>query len=339
MSCSSSRPDTPDTPDTPVEGPPVERPRGSAAVVRPGSRPQATTIPSGSLSLDLAIGGGYPRGRVIEIYGPESAGKTTLSLHAIASCQTMGGVAACIDAEHALDPAYARALGVRVADLLISHPEDGEQALSVAESLVRFGGVDLLVIDSVAALVPRAELASGMGASSVGLLSRMMSQALRKLTGLASHTNTAVIFTNQLRHRIATTWGSGEVTPGGNALKFYASLRLDVRRIGALKDSSGPGGSRTRIRIVKNKLAPAFRQVDLDIRYGEGVCAVGDLLDLAESLGVIQRSASWYAIGERRLGQGRARARQQLSDDPELIAALHQQIHSAHAATGEPVAT
>ena len=303
----------------------LERQFGPGTVMRLGEDAveEIEVIPTGALGLDLACGcGGYPRGRVVEIFGPESSGKTTLTLHAIASCQATGGTAAFIDAEHALDPVYARALGVKMNELLISQPDCGEQALSIVESLVSSGGVNLVVIDSVAALVPRAELNGDMGDIPVGLQARLMSQALRKLTGLAHRTKTTVIFINQLRQKIGVTWGSGEVTTGGNALKFYCSLRMDIRRIGSLKQGNHTIGNRTRVRIVKNKLAPPFQQVEFDILYGSGICASGDLLDLGESVGVITRSGSWYSLGETRLGQGRERARAFLNDSPETSAQL-----------------
>lgn len=293
-------------------------------------------IPSGALGLDLITGcGGYPRGRVVEIFGPESSGKTTLTLHAIASCQAGGGTAAFIDAEHALDPVYAKALGVKMDKLLISQPDSGEQGLSVAETLVSSGGVDLVVIDSVAALVPRAELSGEMGDIPVGLQARLMSQALRKLTGIANRTQTTVIFINQLRQKIGVTWGSGEVTTGGNALKFYCSLRLDIRRIGSLKQGGEAIGNRTRVRIVKNKLAPPFQQIEFDILYGKGICAAGDLLDLAEEAGLVTRSGSWYAMGETRLGQGRERARAFLNDNPEIMATLRELVLTARTPAAE----
>lgn len=310
----------------------LDRQFGPGTVMRLGedSVQQVEVIPTGALGLDLATGcGGYPRGRVVEIFGPESSGKTTLTLHAIASCQAQGGTAAFIDAEHALDPIYARALSVKMDELLISQPDSGEQALSVVEGLVSSGGLDLVVIDSVAALVPRAELNGEMGDIPVGLQARLMSQALRKLTGLAHRTQTTIIFINQLRQKIGVTWGNGEVTTGGNALKFYCSLRIDIRQIGSLKQGNDTIGNRTRVRIVKNKLAPPFQQVEVDILYGKGICAAGDLLDLAEEAGLITRSGSWYAMGEVRLGQGRERARAHLIETPELTSQLRQMIISA----------
>jgi recombination protein RecA len=316
----------------------LERQFGPGTVMRLGEDAvqDIEVIPTGSLGMDLITGcGGYPRGRVVEIFGPESSGKTTLTLHAIASCQAMGGTAAFIDAEHALDPVYASALGVQMNDLLISQPDSGEQALTVVETLVSSGGVDLVVIDSVAALVPRAELSGDMGDIPVGLQARLMSQALRKLTGIAHRTKTTVIFINQLRQKIGVTWGSGEVTTGGNALKFYCSLRIDIRRIGALKQGNDTIGNRTRVRIVKNKLAPPFQQIEFDILYGQGVCAAGDLLDLGESAGMVTRSGSWYALGETRLGQGRERARAHLVENPEVAAELRQLILTAREPAAE----
>lgn len=310
----------------------LERQFGPGTVMRLGESAvqDIEVIPSGSLGMDLITGcGGYPRGRVVEIFGPESSGKTTLTLHAIASCQATGGTAAFIDAEHALDPVYARALGVNMDDLLISQPDCGEQALTVVETLVSSGALDLVVVDSVAALVPRAELAGDMGDIPVGLQARLMSQALRKLTGICHRTKTTVIFINQLRQKIGVTWGNGEVTTGGNALKFYCSLRIDIRRIGSLKQGNDVIGNRTRVRIVKNKLAPPFQQIEFDILYGRGVCAAGDLMDLGEGAGLITRSGSWYAMGETRLGQGREKARAHLIASPDLAARLRQLILSA----------
>lgn len=310
----------------------LERQFGPGIVMRLGEDAiqDIEVIPSGALGLDLITGcGGYPRGRVVEIYGPESSGKTTLTIHAIASCQAGGGTAAFIDAEHALDPVYAKALGVKMDELLISQPDSGEQALSVVEALVSSGGVDLVVIDSVAALVPRAELNGEMGDIPVGLQARLMSQALRKLTGIAHRSQTTVIFINQLRQKIGVTWGNGEVTTGGNALKFYCSLRLDIRRIGSLKQGGEAIGNRTRVRIVKNKLAPPFQQIEFDILYGKGICAAGDLLDLGEEAGLVTRSGSWYAMGETRLGQGRERARAFLNENPEAAAALRELVLAA----------
>ena len=299
----------------------LERQYGKGTVMRMGDRSKLpiSTISTGALGLDIATGcGGYPQGRVVEIYGPESSGKTTLALHAIAQCQLSGGIAAFIDAEHALDPIYASALGVELDRLLVSQPDDGEQALDVCERLVSSGGVSLVVVDSVAALVPRAEIAGEMGDQQMGLQARLMSKALRKLTGAAHKTGCCVIFINQLRQKIGVTFGSGEVTTGGNALKFYASLRMDVRRIGSIKDGQEAIGNRTRVRLVKNKLAPPFRQVELDIRYGKGICAQGDLLDLALEHGVLSKAGSWFSMGDQNIGQGRERAREYLQSNPEI---------------------
>jgi recombination protein RecA len=320
----------------------LEKQFGVGTIMRLGDEAiqKIDAIPTGALSLDLATGiGGYPRGRVSEIFGPESSGKTTLTLHAIASCQRLGGIAAFVDAEHALDPTYARALGVDLDALLVSQPDNGEQALSVVEHLVGSGVVDLVVVDSVAALVPRAELEGEMGDMIVGLQARLMSQALRKLTGVAHRNRAAVIFINQLRQKIGVTFGSGETTTGGNALKFYASIRLDVRRIGAVKEGTESVGNRTRVRVVKNKLAPPFRQVEFDIRYGQGICAATDLLDLAEHHAVIQRSGSWYSLDEERIGNGRERAREYLEQHPDTRADLESRLVALATSSGEAPAS
>ena len=288
----------------------VEKQFGKGAIMRLGTDDPlfkgVDVIPTGAISLDIALGiRGYPKGRVVEIYGPESSGKTTLTLHAIAECQRQGGVAAFIDAEHALDVTYARALGVNVDELLVSQPDTGEQALEIADMLIRSGAVDIVVIDSVAALTPKAELEGEMGDSHVGLQARLMSQALRKLTGTLNRSNTCLFFINQIRSKIGVMFGSPETTSGGNALKFYASMRLDIRRIGALKDGVGVVGNRTRVKVVKNKLAPPFRQAEFDIMYGEGMSKEGDLIDLGTDLGVVEKSGSWYSYDGERLGQGR----------------------------------
>jgi len=285
---------------------------------------------SGGPSIDIALGiGGYPRGRVIEIYGPESSGKTTLALHAIAEVQKSEGIAAFIDAEHALDVNYARRLGVNVDDLLVSQPDTGEQALEIADVLLRSGAIDLVVIDSVAALVPRAEIEGEMGDSHVGLQARLMSQALRKLTGTVSKSGASVIFINQIRMKIGVMFGSPETTSGGNALKFYASVRIDVRRIAAIKEGDDVVGNRTRVKVVKNKVAPPFRQAEFDIIYNEGISKEGDLLDLGVEDGFVEKSGSWYSYGEERIGQGRENARRFLKENPELCDQLAEQVYAA----------
>jgi recombination protein RecA len=287
-------------------------------------------IPSGSVSLDLALGvGGYPRGRVVEIYGPESSGKTTLTLHAVAQVQRLGGVAAFIDAEHALDVAYARKLGVRVEDLLVSQPDTGEQALEIADVLLRSGAVDLVVIDSVAALVPRAEIEGEMGDQHMGLQARLMSQALRKITGTVSKSNTTVVFINQIRMKIGVMFGNPETTTGGNALKFYSSVRLDVRRIAAIKEGEEVVGSRTRVKVVKNKVAPPFRQAEFDILYNEGISFEGDLLDLGVDAGVVEKSGAWFTYEEERIGQGRENARRFLKENPDARERLAEAVYAA----------
>ncbi len=294
---------------------------------------EVAVIPSGSIGLDIALGiGGYPRGRIMEVYGPESSGKTTLTLHAIASVQRRGGVAAFIDAEHALDVTYARKLGVKTDELLISQPDYGEQALEIADMLVRSGAVDMVVVDSVAALVPKAEIEGDMGDSHVGLQARLMSQALRKVTGSVSRSQCLMIFTNQIRMKIGVMFGSPETTSGGNALKFYASVRLDVRRIGAIKEAGPPGkdmivvGNRTRVKVVKNKLAAPFREVEFDILYGQGVSRSGEIIDMASDLNLVQKSGAWFSIDGERIGQGRDNARTYLEQHPELLEKLEQKI-------------
>ena len=307
----------------------IEKQFGKGAVMRLGER-EAEVVPSistGCPSLDAALGcGGYPRGRVVEIFGPESSGKTTLMLHAIAECQKAGGVAAFIDAEHALDVRYAVALGVDPDQLVGSQPDNGEQALEIAETLVRSGAVDLVVVDSVAALVPQAEIEGEMGDSHVGLQARLMSQALRKLTGIAHRTGTTIAFINQLRMKIGVTFGSPETTTGGNALKYYASVRLDVRRIGAVKVGEDVVGNRTRVKVVKNKLAPPFQQAEFDIRYGVGIDAIGDLLDEAEQRGVVEKSGAYYSHAGQSLGQGREKSRLALIADPSLVTKLREAL-------------
>ena len=300
----------------------IEKMYGKGSIMRYGAESalNVEAIPTGSLSLDLALGiGGLPRGRIVEIYGPESSGKTTLALHVLAEAQKMGGEVAFVDAEHALDPTYAKALGVNVEDMLISQPDTGEQALEITDALVRSGAVDVVVVDSVAALLPRSELEGEMGESSVGVIARLMSQALRKLTGVIGKTNTVCIFINQLREKVGIVYGNPEVTTGGRALKYYSSVRIDVRRIEGLKDSTGAFiGNRTRAKIVKNKVAPPFREAEFDIMFGEGISKIGEILDLGVKLGVVQKSGAWFNYGEMRLGQGRDNAKQFLKDHPEV---------------------
>jgi recombination protein RecA len=310
----------------------IERAFGKGSVMRMGGRDTTEAIeviPTGSLGLDLALGiGGIPRGRIIEIYGPESSGKTTLALHAVAEAQKRGGTAAFIDAEHALDPVYARKLGVDVDNLLISQPDSGEQALEIADTLVRSGAVDVLVVDSVAALVPRAELEGEMGDSHVGLHARLMSQALRKLTGSVSRSRTTLIFLNQIRLKIGVMFGNPETTTGGNALKFYASIRMEIRRIGAIKDRDEVVGNQTRVKVVKNKLAPPFRQVEFDITYGEGISKTGELVDLGVKAGVVEKSGAWFSFDSQRIGQGRENAKAFLRDHPEVAAKIEDRIRA-----------
>jgi len=310
----------------------IERAFGKGSVMRMGARDTAEaieTIPTGSLGLDLALGiGGLPRGRIVEIYGPESSGKTTLALHSIAEAQKRGGTCAFIDAEHALDPIYARKLGVDVDNLIISQPDSGEQALEIADTLVRSGAIDVLVVDSVAALVPRAELEGEMGESHVGLHARLMSQALRKLTGSVSRSRTILIFLNQIRLKIGVMFGNPETTTGGNALKFYASIRLEIRRIGAIKDRDEVVGNQTRVKVVKNKLAPPFRQVEFDISYGEGISKVGELIDLGVKAGVVEKSGAWFSVDSQRIGQGRENAKAFLRDHPEVAAKIEERIRA-----------
>ena len=307
----------------------IEKMYGKGSIMRLGDQNnlQVDVIPTGSLSLDVALGvGGLPRGRIVEIYGPESSGKTTLALHVAAEAQKKGGEVAFVDAEHALDPTYARALGVNIDEMLISQPDTGEQALEITEALVRSGAIDVIVVDSVAALVPRAEIEGEMGDSYVGLHARLMSQALRKLTGAVGKTNTIVIFINQLREKVGVMYGNPEVTTGGRALKFYSSVRIDVRRVEALKSGSEIIGNRTRAKIVKNKVAPPFREAEFDIMYGEGISKVGELIDLGVKLDLVQKSGSWFAMGELRLGQGRDAAKQFLRDNPDMADELEAKI-------------
>ena len=308
----------------------IEKAFGKGSIMKLGQRENAVdadAISTGSIGLDIALGiGGLPRGRVAEIYGPESSGKTTLALHVVAEAQKKGGTCAFIDAEHALDPVYARKLGVEVDNLLISQPDAGEQALEIADTLVRSGAVEVLVIDSVAALVPRAELEGEMGDSHMGLQARLMSQALRKLTGSISKSNCLIIFINQIRMKIGVMFGNPETTTGGNALKFYASVRMDIRRIGAIKDREEVVGNQTRVKVVKNKVAPPFKVVEFDIMYGEGISKVGELLDLGVKAGIIEKSGSWFSHDSERIGQGRENAKQYLKDHPEIADVIEKAI-------------
>ena len=310
----------------------IERAFGKGSVMRLGTAEQAQeieTVSTGSLSLDIALGvGGLPRGRIIEIYGPESSGKTTLTLHVIAEAQKTGGNCAFIDAEHALDPSYAKKLGVNLDDLLISQPDTGEQALEIADTLVRSGAIDVIVVDSVAALVPKAELEGEMGDAHVGLQARLMSQALRKLTASIARSKCMLVFTNQIRSKIGVMFGSPETTTGGNALKFYASVRLDVRRIGQVKDRDETVGNQTRVKVVKNKVSPPFRVVEFDIMYGEGVSKTGELIDLGTKAGVVEKSGSWFSYKSQRIGQGRENAKQFLRDHPETAGEIEQTIRT-----------
>ncbi len=307
----------------------IDRAFGKGSVMKLGSREniEVETISTGSLGLDIGLGiGGLPKGRIIEIYGPESSGKTTLALHVIAEAQKSGGTCAFVDAEHALDASYARKLGVNIDELLISQPDAGEQALEIADTLVRSGAVDVLVVDSVAALVPKAELEGEMGDSHMGLQARLMSQALRKLTASISKSNTMVIFINQIRQKIGVMFGNPETTTGGNALKFYASIRLDIRRIGQIKDKENVVGNQTRVKVVKNKLAPPFRVVEFDIMYGEGISKTGELLDLGSAANVVEKSGAWFSYGDQRIGQGRENAKQFLKDNPDVAKAIEARV-------------
>jgi recombination protein RecA len=312
----------------------IEKQFGKGSIMRLGedmAPPEVRVVPTGSLSLDIALGvGGLPRGRVIEVYGPESSGKTTLALHVVAQAQKAGGICAFVDAEHALDVGYARKLGVRTDDLLVSQPDFGEQALEITEMLVRSGAIDVIVVDSVAALTPRAELEGEMGDSHVGLQARLMSQALRKLTGTIAKSHTTVIFINQIRMKIGVMFGNPETTTGGNALKFYASVRLDIRRVGALKDGDKVVGNRTRVKVVKNKLAPPFREVEFDIMYGEGISHEGDLIDLGAEAGVVEKSGAWFGFEGDRIGQGRDNAKQYLRDHPETARKIEAGVLTHH---------
>lgn len=310
----------------------IEKQFGKGAVMKLGANiaMQVDAIPTGSLGLDLALGiGGVPRGRIIEVYGPESSGKTTLALHILAEAQKMGGEVAFIDVEHALDPVYAAALGVDIDSLLVSQPDTGEQAMEICEALVRSGAIDAIIVDSVAAMVPKAEIEGEMGDSHVGLQARLMSQALRKLTGIIGKTNTVCIFINQLREKVGVMYGNPEVTTGGRALKYYSSVRIDVRRIEGLKDASGSFiGNRTRAKIVKNKVAPPFREAEFDIMFGEGISKLGEMIDLGAKLGIVQKSGAWFNYGDIRLGQGRDNAKQFLKDNPEIANDIEGQIRA-----------
>ncbi|HSJ16448.1 MAG TPA: recombinase RecA [Longimicrobiales bacterium] len=316
----------------------IERSYGKGSIMKMGAngvRVQVGFIPTGAMNLDAAIGiGGIPRGRITEIFGPESSGKTTLCLHVIANAQRAGGVAAFIDAEHALDIEYARRLGVDVENLLVSQPDTGEQALEIAELLIRSSAVDVVVVDSVAALVPRAEIEGEMGDSHVGLQARLMSQALRKLTGAVNRSQTSVIFTNQIREKIGVMFGNPETTTGGRALKFYASLRLDIRRIGAIKEGQELTGNRTRVKVVKNKVAPPFKQAEFDVMYNEGISHTGLLVDLGVENDIVQKSGAWFSYGDTRLGQGRENAKQYLKENPELTRGIEERVRAALGAGG-----
>jgi recombination protein RecA len=309
----------------------IEKQFGKGSIMKLGEQDlqKIAVIPSGSLAVDVALGvGGYPRGRVIEIYGPESSGKTTVALHAIAEAQRKGGNAAFIDAEHALDPTYARALGVNIEELLLSQPDTGEQALEIAEALVRSGAVDIVVVDSVAALVPKAEIEGEMGDSHVGLQARLMSQALRKLSGVINKSKTTAIFINQIREKIGVMFGNPETTPGGRALKFYSSVRLEVRRAETLKQGNDIMGNKARIKVVKNKVAPPFKQAEVDIMYGEGISKEGEILDIGSDLDIVLKSGAWYSYKEERLGQGRENAKQFLKENKEVMAEIHEAIRN-----------
>ncbi|GEK91474.1 recombinase RecA [Alkalibacterium kapii] len=311
----------------------IEKAYGKGSIMKMGEKvdTQVKTVPSGSLALDVALGiGGYPRGRIIEVYGPESSGKTTVSLHAIASVQANGGIAAFIDAEHALDPKYARALGVDVDELLLSQPDTGEQALEIADALVSSGAVDIVVIDSVAALVPRAEIDGEMGDSHIGLQARLMSQALRKLSGSINKTKTIALFINQIREKVGVMFGNPETTPGGRALKFYSSVRLEVRRGESIKSGSDMTGNRTKLKVVKNKVAPPFKTALVDIMYGEGISQIGEIVDMGADADIITKAGAWYSYGEERIGQGRENAKQYLKDHPDLRIEIEKQVRTAY---------
>ena len=316
----------------------IDRAFGKGSAMKLGSREsmQIESVSTGSLGLDIALGiGGLPRGRIIEIYGPESSGKTTLALHAIAEAQKTGGVAAFVDAEHALDPVYAKKLGVDINELIVSQPDTGEQALEIADTLIRSNAIDVLVIDSVAALVPRAEIEGEMGDSHVGLQARLMSQALRKITGSISRSRCVVIFINQIRMKIGVMYGSPETTTGGNALKFYASVRLDIRRIGSIKDRDEVTGNQTRVKVVKNKVSPPFKQVEFDIMYGEGISKIGEILDLGVKAGIVEKSGAWFSYDSIRIGQGRENSKTYLRENPEIAARLEKAIRGNQEAVAE----
>ena len=309
----------------------IEKQFGKGSIMKMGDAhaQKVECIPTGSISLDLALGGGIPKGRIIEVYGPESSGKTTLTLHAIAEIQKSGGTAAFIDAEHALDPAYAKRIGVDVENLLLSQPDNGEQALEIVETLVRSNAVDLIVVDSVAALVPRAEIEGDMGDSHMGLQARLMSQALRKLTGVINRSHTTVMFINQIRMKIGVMFGNPETTTGGNALKFYASVRMDIRRIGQIKQGEAVVGNRTRVKVVKNKIAPPFREAEFDIMYNQGISRAGDILDLAAAKDIVEKSGAWFAYGEGKIGQGREAAKEYLQDNPKVMEEIAKKVRDA----------
>lgn len=317
----------------------IERQFGKGSVMKLGdtsNNMQVETVPTGSLSLDIALGmGGIPKGRIVEVYGPESSGKTTVSLHMVAEVQKQGGIAGFIDAEHALDPAYAKKIGVDIDNLYISQPDNGEQALEITETMVRSGAVDIVIVDSVAALVPKAEIDGDMGDSHVGLQARLMSQALRKLTAVISKSNCIVIFINQLREKVGIMFGNPETTTGGRALKFYSSIRLDVRRIEAIKQGGEVVGNRTRIKVVKNKIAPPFKEAEFDIMFGEGISVAGDILDLAAEIGVIQKSGAWYAYDGAKIGQGRENAKNFLRENPEIMADVEGKVRNHFCLNGE----
>jgi recombination protein RecA len=313
----------------------IEKQFGKGSIMKLGESKgmnEVETMPTGSISLDLALGGGIPKGRIVEIYGPESSGKTTLTLHAIAEVQKNGGTAAFIDAEHALDPSYAKRIGVDVENLLLSQPDNGEQALEITETLVRSNAVDIIVVDSVAALVPRAEIEGDMGDSLPGLQARLMSQALRKLTGVINRSKVTVIFINQIRMKIGVMFGNPETTTGGNALKFYASVRMDIRRIGQIKQADAVIGNRTRVKVVKNKIAPPFREAEFDIMYNEGISRSGDILDIATARNLVEKSGAWFAYKDQKIGQGREAAKTYLNENPEVMEELAEKIREAAAA-------